>query len=33
MESKDYWNKVADEKNFSTPFQIEILSKYINSIN
>ena len=30
MESKDYWNKVADEKNFSTPFQIEILSKYIN---
>ena len=31
MESKDYWNKVADEKNFSTPFQIEILSKYIGS--
>ena len=30
MESKDYWNKVADEKTFSTPFQIEILSKYIN---
>ena len=29
IETKDYWNRVADEKVFSTPFQIEIFSKYV----
>lgn len=28
IETKDYWNRVADKKVFSTPFQIEIFSKY-----
>ncbi len=30
IETKDYWNRVADEKVFSTPFQIEIFSKYVD---
>ena len=29
MEQKDYWNKVSDTKEFSTPFQIEEFSKYV----
>ncbi len=30
IETKDYWNRVADKKVFSTPFQIEIFSKYVD---
>ena len=29
MEQKDYWNKVSNTKEFSTPFQIEEFSKYV----
>lgn len=27
---KNYWNKMADSKNFTTPFQFEIFSRYIS---
>lgn len=30
MKQKDYWNKVSETKQFSTPFQIEEFSKYVN---
>ena len=30
IETKEYWNRVANEKVFSTPFQIEIFSKYVD---
>ena len=30
MKQKDYWNKVSETKQFSTPFQIEEVSKYVN---
>lgn len=29
MEQKEYWNKVSETKQFSTPFQIEEFSKYV----
>ena len=29
MEQKEYWNKVSKTKQFSTPFQIEEFSKYV----
>jgi len=29
MEQKDYWNNVADEKEFTTPFQLDIFSEYV----
>ena len=30
MEQKEYWNKVSETKQFSTPFQMEEFSKYVN---
>ena len=30
MTSQEYWNKVANEKTFSTPFQLDIYKKYVN---
>lgn len=27
---KDYWNKVADEKNFTTPIKVQVFSEMIN---
>lgn len=30
LKQKEYWNKVADEKQFTTPFQFERFSKYVN---
>jgi ubiquinone/menaquinone biosynthesis C-methylase UbiE len=27
---EDYWNRVADEKNFTTPFQFDLFSKYVD---
>lgn len=27
---KDYWNKMADHKNFTTPFQFDIFLKYVH---
>lgn len=29
MEQKEYWNKVSETKQFSTPFQIDEFSKYV----
>lgn len=29
MTSQEYWNKVAREKTFSTPFQLDIYKKYV----
>ena len=29
MTSQEYWNKVANEKTFSTPFQLDIYKKYV----
>ena len=29
MEQSDYWNKVAGEKKFTTPFQPELLAKFV----
>jgi len=28
---KEYWNKVATDKEFTTPFQIELFSEFVNS--
>ncbi|MHA1520996.1 MAG: class I SAM-dependent methyltransferase [Promethearchaeota archaeon] len=28
-DQKDYWNKVADEKDFTTPFRLEIFTQYL----
>ncbi|MHA1673792.1 MAG: class I SAM-dependent methyltransferase [Promethearchaeota archaeon] len=28
-DQKEYWNRVADEKDFTTPFRIEIFSQYL----
>ena len=33
MEQKEYWNKVSETKQFSTPFQMEEFSKYVNKTN
>ena len=30
MEQKDYWNDVADKKEFTTPFQLDIFSDYVH---
>ena len=30
MEQREYWNKVSETKQFSTPFQMEEFSKYVN---
>lgn len=30
MNQKDYWNSIADKKEFTTPFHPEILEKYLN---
>lgn len=30
MDQKEYWNSVSSTKNFSTPFQIEEFSKYVD---
>ena len=30
MDQKEYWNSVSNTKNFSTPFQIEEFSKYVD---
>ena len=30
MDSKEYWDMVAKEKEFTTPFQLEIFKKYVN---
>ncbi len=30
MEQKDYWNKVADKKEFSTPFQFDIFQSIVS---
>jgi len=27
---KEYWNSVADEKKFTTPFHIDVFSKYVS---
>lgn len=27
---KEYWNKVADDKQFTTPFQIELFTKFVD---
>ncbi|MGG5741778.1 MULTISPECIES: hypothetical protein [Bacillus cereus group] len=27
---KEYWNGVANEKEFTTPFQLDLFSKYVN---
>ena len=29
MQQKDYWNSVADKKEFTTPFQLDIFSEYV----
>lgn len=30
MDSKEYWNMVANEKKFSTPFQMDLYKKYVS---
>ena len=30
MNSKEYWNKVAKDKSFSTPFQMDIFKEYVD---
>ena len=29
MEQKDYWNRAAADKKFTTPFQLEVFEKYV----
>ena len=31
MDSKEYWNMVANEKKFSTPFQMDLYKKYVSN--
>jgi len=30
LNQEDYWNSIADEKQFTTPFQIDLFSKYVD---